>query len=180
MRLRMRANLPSNRPVKYDISRLGCQQTRAEFQLRLSNRFAGFQALHPIEYSAEESWQLFKSSVNEVASQTLGKTRRRAKDWISGRTIELANQTKRARCSENDDIHRLRRETARSAKADLNTYWRNVAEIMEQAASVGDSRKLYQTLKTATKGNSKLSEVLMDTNGTHNPLEAAFRNLAEP
>ncbi|CAE1290471.1 unnamed protein product [Acanthosepion pharaonis] len=166
MCLRMRANLPSNRPVKYNISRLRCQQTRAEFQLRLSNRFAGLQALQPIEYSAEDSCQLFKSSVNEVASQTLGKTRRRAKDWISGRTTELANQTKRAGCSENDDFRRFRRETARSAKADLNTYWRNVAEVMEQAASVEDSRKLYQTLKTATKGNSRLSEVLLGTNET--------------
>ncbi|CAE1314799.1 unnamed protein product [Acanthosepion pharaonis] len=36
---------------------------------------------------------------------------------------------------------------------------------MEQAASVGDSQKLYQTLKTATKGNSRLSEVLLDPNG---------------
>ncbi|CAE1318542.1 unnamed protein product [Acanthosepion pharaonis] len=133
-------------------------QTGAEIQLRFLNRFDGLQALQPIEYSAEDSWQLFKSSVNEVASQTLGKTRRRAKDWISGRTIELANQTKRARCFENDDFRRFRRETARSAKADLNTYWRNVTAVMEQAASVGDFRKLYQT--------SRLSEVLLDTNGT--------------
>ncbi|CAI9729465.1 Hypothetical predicted protein [Octopus vulgaris] len=98
-------------------------------------------------------------------STTLGTTKRKDKDWISGRTIEIAEKAKQARCNQSDTFRQLRREAAHSARADRNKFWRTVAEDMECAASTGDSRKLYSLLRSSTKTGWSGNETILDQNG---------------
>ncbi|CAI9717808.1 Hypothetical predicted protein [Octopus vulgaris] len=98
-------------------------------------------------------------------STTLGTTKRKDKDWISGRTIKIAEKAKQARCNQSDTFRQLRREAARSARADRNKFWWTVAEDMERAASARDSGKLYSLLRSSTKTGSSGNETILDRNG---------------
>lgn len=164
LRLRLKS-LDKLQPVKkLDVGKLRCGATAAKFQVELSNRFEGLPLLDR-ESPPEEHWEQFKSHVRDVAHKELGGRRPARKEWISPDTITLVEKTRDARNAGNPDFKSLRRQAARSARSDLNKYWQTVAAEMEQAASVGDSRKLYQLLKSTTKGNGCRNETLLDANG---------------
>jgi len=135
----------------------------ARFDTGLQNRFSGLPLTK--DTSVEEEWRNFKSQVQKVASSELGMTKRNSKDWISLDTIELVEKTQEARKSNSPSYCVLRRETAHSARRNKNRYWCKVATDMEQAASVGDSRKLFQLLRSATKTSCGISETIVNNQG---------------
>ena len=163
LRLKTLRNKP--RPAILDIGQLRKPSVRDEFRLQLQNRFEALSSI-PEESSIDQTWQSVKSCVQETAVSVLGNKKRPTKDWISAETIQLADNAKQAKAANDPTFRELRRATGRSARNDRNAYWSEIATAMENAAAVGDSRKLYQLLKSTSKGTSVISEAIYDEHGT--------------
>jgi hypothetical protein len=52
-----------------------------------------------------------------------------------------------------------------SARADRNLYWVEMAGMMEQAANVGDTQKLYRLIRQQSKSSNRLPETIRDLTG---------------
>ncbi|VDL94945.1 unnamed protein product [Schistocephalus solidus] len=64
-----------------------------------------------------------KTSVHGAAEKILGYTQRRRRDWISGRTLQFADQAARARSRNDASFHQLRKMTAKSDMEYRKKYW---------------------------------------------------------
>ncbi len=87
LRLRMKAARIPKRPAKLDTSKL---KTAALEHLR--NRFEGLQLDE--DASPEDEWRELKDAVADASQAHLGKTCRRRRDWVTGETIALAENSK--------------------------------------------------------------------------------------
>jgi len=86
-------------------------------------------------------------------------------DKRTGYQIALAEKARLAKLTGKTDYRRLRSESTRSARDDRNAYCRQIVTYMEQAASVGDSRKLYQLLKSSRQSGSSVSKSIRSREG---------------
>ena len=163
LRLRLKATPPPIRQKRIDVSqlKLGCGNG---FRLELQNRFEMLSK--EVEDDPELEWNDLKTATVEAAKEHLGSTYRRHRDWISSSTLALAEKARLARLQGASNLRDLRRRASRAIRADRNAHWRQFAEQTERAAACGDSRKLYQLLKQASRTNSGTSETICDRNGT--------------
>ena len=115
--------------------------------------------------SIDHRWTSFKQAVSSATLENVGTTRRKRKDWISRETIELSDAAARARLMKSSDYANLRRQATRSVRADRNRYWDGIAAEMEKAAAIGDTRKLYRTLRAARCKRSEVSQLIRTTTG---------------
>jgi hypothetical protein len=152
--------------MKPNISLLTNQTVLNTLKLSIQERFTRVGeniTLHQ-STSVNEQWKKFKNEVYEATLNTLGSSRRRRNDWITQRTIDLANSTEAARTNDPTAYRQLRRQTSMSARSDRNEYWHKIAGELEQAAHVGDTRKLYRLIRTQC-GSSTTSETIRDLSG---------------
>nr|VZI37559.1 unnamed protein product [Spirometra erinaceieuropaei] len=110
-------------------------------------------------------WSSLKTSVYGAAEKILGYTQRRRSDWFSGRTLQLSAQTTRASSRNDDSFRKLRKPTAKYARANRRQYWAEIATSMEPASNVGDTQKLYQLIRQVSSQPSTLSDSARDVNG---------------
>ena len=120
------------------------------FRLELHNRFFLFQQISDTQPDTE--WQALKSDTVEAAHTDLGITRRRCQDWITGESHQLAERARVAKLTGPANFHDLRRCATHSICTDRNAHW--------HAFACGDSQKLYQMVKQASRGSAGLSETL--------------------
>ncbi len=66
----------------------------------------------------------------------------------------------------------LRRQTTRALRRDRNAFWKAIAEETEWAAACGDTRKLYQVLKSVSRRPAGVGEVLLERDGSVIPDQA--------
>ncbi len=59
----------------------------------------------------------------------------------------------------------LRRQTTRAQRRDRNAHWKAIAEETERAAACGDTRKLYQMLKSVSRRPAGVGDVLLERDG---------------
>ncbi len=100
------------------------------------------------------------------------KTRRRRRGWVTGETIALAEQAHLARIQSGPYHRELRRQTTRALHRDRNAYWKAFAAETERAAACGDTRELYQMLKSASRRPAGVGGVLLERDGSVIPDQA--------
>ncbi len=110
--------------------------------------------------SPEDEWRELKDAVADASQAHLGNTRRRRRDWVTGKTIALAEQARLARIQSVPNHRDLRRQTMRALRWDRNANWKAITEETERAAACGDTRKLYRMLKSVTRRPAGVGEVL--------------------
>ncbi len=129
LRLCRKAAHVSNCPAQLGTAKL---KTVALEHLQLDHwtRFEGL----PFDEDAspEDEWQELKDAVADASQAHLGKMRRR--DWVTGETIALAEQTRLTRIQSAPNHRELRRQTTRALRRDRNAYWKAIADETERAA----------------------------------------------
>ncbi len=169
LRLRMKAARFFNRPAKLDTTKL---KTTALEHLRLDLR-KPFEVLQLNEdASPENAWRELKDAVADASQAHLGRTLRRRRDWVAGETIALAEQARLARIQSAPNHRDLRKQTTRAQRLDRNAYWKEIAEETERTAACGDTRKLYQMLKSVSHRPAGAGEVLLNRGGSVIPDQA--------
>ncbi len=97
---------------------------------------------------------------------------RRRRDWATGETIALAEQTRLERFQSAQNHRELRSQTTRAPRRDRNAYWKAIAEETEGTADCGDTRKLYPMLKSVSRKPAGVGEVLLERDGSAIPDQA--------
>ena len=75
-----------------------------------------FATLSQANDAVDAQWSAIKTIINESASEHLGKSTRRQKDWISEKTLQLSDKAKEVRLRNSPDARILRRTATRSAR----------------------------------------------------------------
>ena len=153
LRVRFRTNKPEERTKRYNTERLKDTILRQEFQTRFQNSLVSNNRLPP--------WSRVCYSLHAAAEVTLGQRRSKRHPWISEGTLNLITQ----RRNTNDTDRLLRRDIKRSLVADKDAYWNQIADAMEHASAVGDSKKLFHIIKCSSKSKSGVSDTIKDKNG---------------
>ena len=71
-------------------------------------------------------------------------------EWISGNILRVSALAKNTRLQNLPDYRLLRRESTRSAHADLQRYWTKLANNMEAGAYIGIFGKLFRLIRRAS------------------------------
>ncbi|CAE1256060.1 unnamed protein product [Acanthosepion pharaonis] len=130
-----------------------------QFGLELRNRSLLQPSSEPLP---EIEWQALKSATVEAAHAHRGVTRHRYRDWITGESLRLVEKAPLTGAANFCD---LRRRATSAIRADRNAHWRAFAEETERPAACGDSRKLYQMVRRASRGTTGVSETLRSRDG---------------
>ncbi len=96
----------------------------------------------------------------------LEKTRHRHRDWVTGETNPLAEQARLARIQSAPNHRELRKQIKRTLHRDRTAYWKAISEETRRAAACGDTRKLYQMLKSVTRRPAGVGEILLERDGS--------------
>ncbi|CAE1309668.1 Craniofacial development protein 2 [Acanthosepion pharaonis] len=80
-------------------------------------------------------------------------------------SLRLAEKAMVARLTGAANFRDLRRRETHSIRADRNAHWRAFAEETARAAACGDSRKLHQMVRRASRGTTVVSETLRSRDG---------------
>ena len=98
--------------------------------------------------SVDSTWEKLRKSVLEASEETLGLKRPVFNRWISQATLDLSEKRRQARIHGRTAAAKiLSKDIRRSVRKDKDAYSEQLAEDMENAASKGDSRKLFQLVK---------------------------------
>ncbi len=141
LRLRTKAARIYNRSAKLNRAKLKTVVLE-HLGLDIRNSFDGLQLDE--DASPEDEWRELKDAVANASQAHLGKTRSHRRDWVTGKTIALAEQARLARTQSALSYRYLRRQTTRALQRDRNAYWKAIAEETERVAACDDARKLYQ------------------------------------
>ncbi|CAE1309458.1 unnamed protein product [Acanthosepion pharaonis] len=85
---------------------------------------------------------------------------------MTGATLELAENARRAWIAKARNYRILRRQLREAIRTDSNARWSRVAEEAERASTCGDTRKLYQLLKQAGRGAIGHGDTLLAGDGS--------------
>ena len=95
--------------------------------------------------SPEELWSDFKTTIFDVAGGCLETHRWAKNNFVSQRTLDTIDQSRRARFNGRDELFRkLRCKTVRALRADKEAYVRGICEGLEPHLWSSDSRPAYR------------------------------------
>ncbi len=112
-------------------------------------------------------------TVEKVRSLTeTYQTHCRRRGWIIGETIALAEQALLTRIQRAPNHRNLRNQTTRPLRRNHNAYWKALAKETDRAVACGDTKKLYQMLKSVSHRPTEVGEVLIARDGIVSPDQA--------
>lgn len=121
-----------------------------DYNIALSNRFSSL----PLDKSLDETWEEFKNVVDEVSMEVLGeRPKKRRHNHLSQETKQLLNDrsaVKRRDPSSSfnrSEYSRLNKLVKKSCKIDDNKWALRIASDLEDAASKGQQREVWQKIK---------------------------------
>jgi hypothetical protein len=159
----------------YNINALKAQDTRREFTIELSNRFAALTSTE--DDSVESEWNKIKESYCETSRKVLGYRKKKVKEWISAKTWQKIDDRKKAkqkllsakspRLKElaGKDYKAKDKEVKRSARNDKRTYIEDLATQAEVAAEQGRLSTVYKITKQLCTKPSRQSVPVRDKSG---------------
>ena len=147
-----------------DYSSLRDLTVAQQFQLKLENRFS---ALEVEEVNVEDAWTNISETITSSLKDVCPKRKRRKKPWISNNTLALVEERRQAVVENNKPRrNKLNKQISKALIADETAWFNHKASIMEEAAINGNSRVLYDTLRSLTGQRSTVSEDIKDINGS--------------
>ena len=146
---------------RFDVSKLRCPEIKADFELKLSNRFDALNRLSLVD----EEWAQIKIATQDVAEEVLGHTKRKQRAWISDHTIELVEKKRPLVGGAKEPLKVARKAVKQSLKRDREQYWSDLANELEQASRSHNSRKMFKLLKEATGKAPVTVDTLKDKSG---------------
>ena len=150
------------------IENLRNQSKVEEFNLALHNRFSCL----PVEEDLEAQWSTIKETIKEVSSEVLGERPRKRKqyhhsqettDLIAERArIKRLNPTSDANRSEYSRVNKLAKK---SSKRDDQNWALRAADNLENAASKGQQREVWQQIRLLSGKKKKKTNAVRDSDG---------------
>ncbi len=150
------------------IEHLRDQTKVEEYNILLQNRFSCL----PHEESLEDMWNGFRDTVSDVSMEVLGqRPRKRRQQHLSHETKDLLAQRgavkRRDPTSDanRSEYSRLNKLVKKSCTTDDNNWALRIASDLEDAASRGQQREVWQKIKILSNKRSKKSTAVRDKTG---------------
>ena len=151
------------------IEQLRDQTKVAEYNIALTNRFSCL----PIEDEPlEEMWKNFKEIVDDVSLEVLGKRpKKKRQNHLSQETkallVERSSVKRRDPTSDanRSEYSKLNKQVKNSCKVDDNNWALRVASDLEDSASRGQQREIWQKIKLLSNKRKKKSTAVRDKSG---------------
>lgn len=158
IKLRFSTGQKTNKAVRYNVERLKDDNVKQEFEAACNLAYDGAVA---DDGSIKGRWVRLCYALNTAATETVHVRRGRTNTWISSETLGLIQdrQVSRVRSKQKDD------EIKRALHADKDKHWNRIAQTMEHATAVGDSKRLFDIIKSTTRKHVPVSESVRDKNG---------------
>lgn len=165
MRLMMRfaSHQKTNRCIRLDCSRLKNPEVSSQLNDSLQTSFSDVSSCNPT--TVLDEWNTFKNKVQSAASDILGTTQRKKSSYISSETLKLVELRRSINSTNSAQFREIRKLIKQSARKDQEAFWDSIAREMEQAASNGDTRKLYRLIRQSSNRSVPVSETIRDANG---------------
>ena len=151
------------------LEQLRDQSKVEEYTIALSNRFS---CLSVEDEPIDETWVNFKEIVNDVSMQVLGqRPKKRRQEHLSQNTKRLLSErsaTKRldpTSDSNRSEYSKLNKLVKKSCKVDDNNWALRVASDLEDAASRGQQREIWQKIKILSNKRSQKSTAVRNKSG---------------
>ena len=177
--------------TRYNVGLLRNREVKAQFQLKLSNRFQPLQELED-ETNMEGMWEDTKKLWLDTCEEVLGRKKTQHKDWISVDTLQRLEERKTKKAQLNMDRTRAAKaraqeeysatdkEVKRSVKKDKKNYVNNLAAQAEEAAGQGNLKDLYMITKKLANKFQQTEKPVKDKNGNQlTTTEEQFTRWAE-
>ena len=171
VRMKLRKEMHTGKPRRFDVQKLKCQQTCDEFRETLENK------LPPVPSNdVETEWNEWKTAMQETAATVLGHARGHREEWITDDTWILINEKKdlkrKMETSNNGrrevfkNLHRSKAaEVKRATRRDRRLFYHRKAEEAEDAAQRGDQRTLFKLAKDLGGIRRNYNGAIKDSNG---------------
>lgn len=158
---------PKSHPKKIDSDRLfHNESTRNAFRLELSNRFA---ALSNLEDSDPESLcNSLSKVIYDSAVKVAPPPKRNHKPWLSQSSLDLINQKRLARLS-NNKIKQNEYQTLfkTSSNNDFEAYLNSIADKAEEANRKHDMKGIYKAIKSISGSRNNDSSAHINNSEGH-------------
>jgi hypothetical protein len=160
LKLKLKTATKKQLQLRIDSRRLSNSKVQKEFQLELKNRFD--ELGDEREQNIENKWNNIKTVILEAANNSAGIMKTDRKPWISDNTWQCIHERKTAKLAicnaktipdeirAKEDYRKKDKQVKTAARRDNRAYVDRLAEEGEQAAKVGNSKTLYNTLKQLT------------------------------
>ena len=169
IRLKLKSKKKEKSPrIRFDLEKLKDPDILKIFQAKIGGRFAALNFVHEDIDSITES---FNSAVEEIASEVLGKPRKKKKPWITDEILDLCDKRrelkpKRFDSDENKTNYSKINRTIRKEMAKAEEQWIvEQCETIESEFKKGNSKEAYDTIKKITKIEQPRTSVIEDKEG---------------
>ena len=179
LKLKKANHTTSEKPRKFDTSKLRRPEIKEEFKMELNNRFEILGNLAEDEDNViEAKWTRIKKLYTETAEEVLGYQKKQDKEWIQKETfdkIDERKELKRKILDKKNIEERTRlereyqekdREVKRSARRDKRAFINQLAQSAEDAAKIGDSAKVYKITKKLCNKSFNSTKPIKSKNGS--------------
>ena len=122
-----------------------------QFAAEVTNKFSAFQAAQN-EVTPEDLWKGTKTVLLEVARETIGSVKSQKKNkWISDATYAAIREKREAKGKDKKRYQELKADVQRKLRVDKQQQLEGMCMESEAANSKGNSRKLFQIVKSMTR-----------------------------
>ena len=173
LRLKKHATATTLR-IRYNVGLLRNREVKAQFQLKLSNRFQPLQELED-ETNMKGMWE--DTIWLETCEEVLGRKKTQHKDWISADILQRLEdrktkkaqlnmgRTRSAKTRAQEEYSAADKEVKRSVKKDKKNYVDSLAAQAEEAAGQGNLKDLYMITKKLANKFQQTEKTVGDKNG---------------
>jgi hypothetical protein len=153
----------TNKVTKIDVARLTQSTVLESFQRDLV-----IQLPSQASSSVDQHWSSIRSALHEAGINSCGPSNRASQPWVSGYSLQIMDLRRTIPPDHNQKQKRqlIRHQLCRSLKNDREIWWNRQANEMESAWATGDSRRLFQLIRSVGTGKATVSETICEIDGT--------------
>ena len=150
-------------PTRYNLDKLLQPEIKDQYTIETNNRFEILSQIVE-EKPPEELWQEIKLIYHETAEKILGKQKnKKSKPWISQETIDMADQKKAARKSNNsDEYDRLKREIKKQLKEDKAKWLENECEQIDEFDRKNKSKDMFDKIRKVQRNEFQVKQITVN------------------
>ena len=148
-----------------NFQQLQSPSTSEQYQMALAQNLRQLNNIHDID----QEWNYLKSSMQNAINTVCPRSSLRMNErWISSRSTNLIESRKTIPADASNDKNRklLRRRIAKSLRRDRERWWMGKAQAMQKAFASGNSRTLFQLIRSTGPRKLNVSEVIKEKDGT--------------
>ena len=159
---------PKSQRMRFDLEKLKDPAVIEIFQANIGGKFA---ALTTIDDDVEILANSIKEVLTSAAEETLGRSRTKKQPWMTNEALELCDKRrelkKRKHTSQeaNDKYKESHREVRRKMREAKEAWIEEQCKNIDAGVTKGNSKSVYDTLKSLTKTKQTSSSVIEDKDG---------------